>query len=431
MKHNWGNTDLYFSDIAEQKAFQQKALKDLLQYLNTNSPFYKNMFLKNGIDINTVSLDALPTTSKEDLQLHNWDFLCVPKSQIAEYTTTSGTLGSPVVIALSENDLQRLAYNEYCSFKMMGLTGQDCIQLMLTLDRQFMAGMAYYQGSRAIGASCVRTGPGHVSKQLESIQQLQVSTLVAVPSFLLKLKEIAQQSGVNLNQLPVKKVLAIGESLYDENWQKSILHQRLLKDWNIAIHSTYASTEMQTAFTACNEGSGLHSNPELIIVELLDEDGHAVKEGETGEITITTLGVEAMPLLRYRTGDLSKFNSQACSCGRQSLRIGAVLGRKKQMIKYKGTSVYPNAIFELLNKEEWIENYLVGIHQNSDMQDEIRIQLVSKNENPLTLLDELKDTFKMHLRVVPALELSNADVLLALQFPNGSRKQLRIIDYRP
>ena len=431
MKHNWGNQHLSFEPLIQQEAWQDQAFRDLLQYLEAHSPFYQKLFHSANIDISTVKLTDLPTTSKEELQLNNWDFLCVGKDQIAEYTATSGTLGTPVTIALTANDLERLAYNEYCSFVTMGLSEADTIQLLLTLDKQFMAGMAYYQGARKLGAAVVRTGPGAPEMQLEVIRNLNVSTLVAVPSFLLKLIEIAKAQGIDLATLPVKKVLAIGESLHDSEWQKSILHERIYQDWPLAIHSTYASTEMQTAFTACNVEAGLHTNPELIIVEFLDEAGNAVAEDEIGEVTITTLGVEGMPLLRYRTGDLCKHSRKSCACGRNAIRVGPVLGRKKQLIKYKGTSVYPSAIFELLNKETWIENYLIGIHQNSELQDEIRIQVVSKAGHSQEAQTALKATFRAQIRVVPEIEFINAAALLALQFPNGSRKQLRIIDYRP
>lgn len=431
MKHKWGGTQLSFAPLSQQRAFQEKAFRDLLQYLDNASPFYKKLFSDSKININTAALEHFPCTTKEDLQLHNWAFLCVPRSAVAEYTTTSGTLGGPVTIALTDNDLKRLAYNEYCSFNLMGLTEQDTVQLMLTLDKQFMAGMAYYQGARAIGAACVRTGPGLPAMQLKTMQALEVSTLIAVPSFLIRLIETAKQEGIDVNELPVKKVLAIGESLYDAVWDKSVLHQRILEHWQIAIHSTYASTEMQTAFTACNIGSGLHLNPELLIVEFLNDEGQAVEEGEIGEVTITTLGVEGMPLLRYRTGDLCHFTTTPCACGRHSLRIGGILGRKKQLIKFKGTSIYPNAIFELLNKENWIDNYLVEIYQDSELQDEVRIRLVCDDKTFPQKLYDLKSKFKAHLRVVPALELSNSEALLSLQFPNGSRKQLKLIDHRP
>lgn len=431
MKHNWGNHQHSFEPLAQQKARQDQAFRKLLQYLEAHSPFYKKLFRAANIDLDSVNLDQLPTTSKEDLQRNNWDFLCVSKDNIAEYTATSGTLGTPVTIALTANDLERLAYNEYCSFATMGLNEADTIQLLLTLDKQFMAGMAYYQGARKMGAAVVRTGPGAPEMQLEVIKNLNVSTLVAVPSFLLKLIETAKTQGLDIKTLPVKKVLAIGESIYDSEWQKSILHERICKDWPLEIHSTYASTEMQTAFTACNVEAGLHANPELIIVELLDEAGNAVEEEEIGEVTITTLGVEGMPLLRYRTGDLCKHTTKSCACGRHSIRIGPVLGRKKQLIKYKGTSVYPSAIFEILNKETWIDNYLIGIHQNSELQDEIRIQIVGKAGHAPEALATLKATFRAQIRVVPEIEFINANALLSLQFPNGSRKQLKIIDYRP
>lgn len=431
MKHNWGQQPLSFEPLIQQEAWQDQAFRDLLQYLKAHSPFYQKLFRSASIDITTVKLTDLPTTSKEDLQLNNWDFLCVGKDKIAEYTATSGTLGTPVTIALTARDLERLAYNEYCSFVTMGLSETDTIQLLLTLDKQFMAGMAYYQGARKLGAAVVRTGPGSPEMQLEVIRNLGVNTLVAVPSFLLKLIETAKAKGIDLASFPVKKVLAIGESMYDSEWQKSILHERICQDWPLALHSTYAATEMQTAFTACNAEAGLHTNPELIIVEFLDEAGNAVAEDEIGEVTITTLGVEGMPLLRYRTGDLCKHTTKSCACGRHAIRIGPVLGRKKQLIKYKGTSVYPSAIFELLNKETWIENYLIGIHQNSELQDEIRIQVVSKSVHPSEALAALKATFRAQIRVVPEIEFINAAALMALQFPNGSRKQLRIIDYRP
>ncbi len=431
MKRNWGNPQHSFAPLTQQKAAQEQAFRELLQYLETHSPFYQKLFKAAHIDIHRVALTDLPTTSKEDLQLNNWDFLCVGKNKIAEYTATSGTLGTPVTIALTGNDLERLAYNEYCSFLNMGLSGADTIQLLLTLDKQFMAGMAYYQGASKLGAAVVRTGPGAPEMQLEVIKNLGVTTLVAVPSFLLKLIETAKEKGIDLNSLPTKKVLAIGESIYDSEWHKSILQERICQDWPLAIYSTYAATEMQTAFTACDAAAGLHANPELIIAEFLDEAGNPVAEGEIGEVTVTTLGVEGMPLLRYRTGDLCQHTTKSCACGRHSIRIGPVLGRKKQLIKYKGTSVYPSAIFEVLNKETWIDNYLVGIHQNSELQDEIRIQVVSRNGYSQEVLSALKATFRAQLRVVPEIELINAASLSALQFPNGSRKQLKIIDYRP
>jgi len=196
---------------------QEQKLKELLVYLSQNSPFYKELFAKHSIniyDINTVAdLSSIPTTTKDDLQQRNNDFLCVPADKIIEYTSTSGTLGSPVTIALTENDLQRLAFNEYSSFKCADGSSNDTYQLMLTLDRQFMAGIAYYSGIRKLGAGIIRLGPGVPSLQWETIKRLKPTAIVAVPSFILKLIHYAKDTGININETSVKKAICIGENI--------------------------------------------------------------------------------------------------------------------------------------------------------------------------------------------------------------------------
>ena len=136
------------------KIMEEQKLQELLLYLNRHSPFYKELFEKHQVNIATIKshgdLVRLPATDKDDLQRRNEDFLCVPRDQIIEYASTSGTLGSPVIIALTENDLTRLANNEFNSFVCADGSPSDVYQLMLTLDRQFMAGIAYYSGLRKL-----------------------------------------------------------------------------------------------------------------------------------------------------------------------------------------------------------------------------------------------------------------------------------------
>src|ERR1700719_636438 len=184
-----------FLQQPEIRDIQEKKLYDLLVYLKANSPYYQKIFKQLHINPEQIrqleDLVLLPTTSKEDLQSDNDEFLCVPKSSVIEYTSTSGTLGDPVTIALTEKDLQRLAYNEFKSFSCAGGSPEDLYQLMLTLDRQFMAGMAYYAGIRKLGAGIIRVGPGVPSLQWETIYRLKPTVLVAVPSFILKLIQYA------------------------------------------------------------------------------------------------------------------------------------------------------------------------------------------------------------------------------------------------
>lgn len=408
-------------------------LSVLLTYLQQHSPFYQRMFAAHAIKPGAVrsfgQLALLPTTSKEDLQRYNMDFLCVPHSAVREYMATSGTLGSPVTIALTENDLQRLAYNEYLSFGCLETGPGDTFQLMLTLDRQFMAGLAYYEGLRKTGAAVIRTGPGLPGLQWETIQRLGTTGLVGVPSFLLKMIAQAQQQQIDCNSSTVKKILAIGESLRDENLAPNALAKKIQQAWNVQLYSTYASTEMQTAFTECCAGKGGHHHPELIIVELLDDEGMPVPEGEPGEVTITTLGVEAMPLLRYRTGDVCRAAYEPCSCGRNTLRLGPVLGRKQQMIKYKGTSLYPPALFDLLNQLNIIDEYVVEVSTDEALQDDVLIYILSPML-PEACNRVLEPHFKHKLRVVPRIRYISESEMLRLQFPEGSRKIVRFRDLR-
>jgi phenylacetate-CoA ligase len=415
------------------KKLQEEKLSETLAYLQQYSPFYRQLFTVNKINIDTIknmaALQQVPVTTKEDLQQRNDDFLCVPKNKIIEYTSTSGTLGSPVTIALTENDLQRLAFNEYSSFLCADGKPEDIYQLMLTLDRQFMAGMAYYAGIRKMGAGIIRVGPGVPSLQWQTIQRIQPTAIVAVPSFILKLIQYAGEHNIDINNSPVKKAICIGENIRNTDFSFNILGKKITEAWNIQLYSTYASTEMQTAFTECGAGKGGHHNPDLLIVELLNEKNEAVAPGEAGEVTITTLGVEAMPLLRYKTGDICMYADETCSCGRNTLRLSPVLGRKKQMIKYKGTTLYPPALFDLLNEMEEVLDYVAEVYSNDIGMDEVLLHIVPADNNEETDR-RIRAYLQAKLRVSPHVKYITAAQVQQLQLPEGGRKPLKFIDKR-
>lgn len=414
-------------------AIQQQKLQELLVYLSKNSPFYKELFAKHTIDITKIKsvagLSKIPTTTKDDLQRRNNDFLCVPVDKVIEYTSTSGTLGNPVTIALTENDLQRLAYNEFNSFSCADGSKDDTYQLMLTLDRQFMAGIAYYMGIRKLGAGIIRLGPGVPSLQWETIKRLKPTAIVAVPSFILKLIQYAKNSGIDINETSVKKAICIGENIRNTDFSLNILGRKITEAWDIKLYSTYASTEMQTAFTECGEGKGGHYQPDLVIVELLDENNQQVLPGTPGEVTITTLGVEGMPLLRYKTGDMCMYFDEPCACGRTSLRLSSVMGRKKQMIKFKGTTLYPPALFDLLNEREEILDFVIEVSSNEIGLDQVLIYIV-----PSDMSEEVDHRIRAYLqarlRVSPHVKYVTAEVIQKMQFSEASRKAIKFVDKR-
>ena len=415
----------------EMQINQEKGLKELLSYLKANSPFYRELFHSNEIDINSINtlsdLNRIPLTTKDDLQLRNWDFLCVKRNLIAEYCTTSGTLGNPVTIALTEKDLERLAFNELQSFYTAGATSDDIFQFMLTLDRQFMAGIAYYLGVRKLGAGLVRVGPGNASMQIDAIKRFNPTIIIAVPSFLISVIKTAKEKNFDLNKSSVRKVICIGENIRNIDFSLNTLGQRIKQDWNIELYSTYASTEKQTAFTECEHGKGGHHLPELIIYEVLDENNNMVEPGMPGELVITTLGVEGMPLLRYKTGDICTYHDEPCLCGRISSRLSPIIGRKQHMIKYNGTTLYPPNIFNVLNIQEEIEDYVILVSKSELGTDNLEL-VIAGNHN--LIKENLSKLLQSALRISPSIRFANLTEVHQLQMKEGSRKPSKLIDSR-
>lgn len=419
---------------ADIVALQEKKLQEVLAYVNEHSAFYKRLFKEHNINVSAIKtlsdLTKLPTTCKDDLQRDNDAFRCVPKSAIVDYASTSGTLGTPVTFGLTDNDLNRLAYNEAISLACAGIKKGDVVQLMTTIDRRFMAGLAYFLGVRQLGASIVRVGAGIPELQWDSIRLYEPTYLIAVPSFLLKMIAYAEKNRIDYEASSVKGVVCIGESLRNQDFSNTLLAEKIAEKWKgIKLYSTYASTEMSTTFTECEYQQGGHHHPELIITEVLDDVGNRVGENESGELTITTLGVEAMPLVRFRTGDIVTMHTGTCACGRNTARVSPVLGRKQQMIKYKGTTLYPPVLMDLLTNFEEIENYIIEISTNSILTDEILIKIGTRTPTE-ALKERISNHFRAKIRVVPKIEYCDIAELERELYPLGSRKPMKFVDKR-
>ena len=257
------------------KAFQEQEMRKMLKYLQQNSRFYQRMFAENHIDINTIQtledLQTIPITTKEDLQKYNDDFICVSKDKIVDYVTTSGTLSDPTTFTCTAKDLDRLAYNEAISFTCAGGHAGEIYQLMTTIDKRFMAGLAYFLGIQKMGAGIIRVGNGIPELQWDTIQRIKPNAIICVPSFILKIINYAKEHHIDYQNSSVKKAICIGENLRDENFELNLLGKKIKENWDIDLYSTYASTEMGASFCECQAGKGGHHHPELLICELLDE----------------------------------------------------------------------------------------------------------------------------------------------------------------
>ncbi len=419
-----------FSTHEEIVAAQEAKLLETLHYVAQNSTYYKKIFAKQKIEVDKLSISDLhkiPFTTKDHLANFNDEFLCVPKNKVADFVTTSGTVNDPVTFYLTAKDLERLAYNEEISLRCAGGNENDIYQLTTTIDKQFMAGLAYYLGVRNLHAGIIRVGPGTPHLQWESIQRFSPTVIISIPSFIPKLIQYAVDHSIDYKNTSIKSIVCIGEPVRNPDFSLNELGKRICSQWNVKLFSTYASTEMGAAFTECEQGRGGHHHPELLILEVVDENGYAVADGQLGEVVVTTLGVEGMPLLRYKTGDLCNVHYSKCNCGRTTTRLGPVVGRKQQMIKYKGTTIFPPAIFDVLDKLPAIEMYQIEISKDEFGNDDVTV-LLPKEIQSADFEHELHSLFKSKLRVTPVFKFIDASEL-SIKIQNPSKRKPEKIIY--
>jgi phenylacetate-CoA ligase len=417
----------FFSDEQIQK-IQLDNFNSLLDFCKRRSPYYKD-HLRGVAPLNDLDESrSLPFTEKDTFSQNQDTFLCVPEEKVIDICTTSGSTGVPLIVKLTQHDLERLAYNEFLSFTNAGITAQDRVLLAVTLDKCFMAGLAYFSGLQRIGATVVRVGPTSPEMLLSLARKVGATAIVGVPSYLLRVSDYAKAIHAPLKDFGIEKLLLIGEPIRRQNFSLNPLGTRLKAAWECSLYSTYGLTEAQTSFCECKEGQGGHLHPELLHVEIIDDEGRPVMPGEIGEVVITTFGVEGMPLIRYKTGDVSFLENKACGCGLKTPRLGPILGRKKHKLKIKGTTLYPQAIINIMDEMTEVEEYVVIITSKHDMSDHIEINLCFRSSHDLTAM--VKERLRGQLKISPELTLSNLTEIMKIKSSVSERKKTKIVDRR-
>ncbi|MEW6605987.1 MAG: AMP-binding protein [bacterium] len=415
------------------KNVQEELLQETINYTYKYSPYYERLFNSYNILPSKIKrledLVQIPPTTKYDLQKNNEDFLCVDKEKVVEIVCSSGTTGEPIFIALTKNDIYRLARNEELSFLCTNTTSEDLFQLMVTSDNMFIAGMAYYLGITKIGAGVIRMGPGNTKRQIRILEALKPTGIVSVPSYLIKMHEEIINLSIDISKLSLNKAVLIGESILNESLKLNPLGQKIRNLWNIELFSTYGTTEIATSFCECIVHQGLHSHPELLYFEILDENNNVLNDGEMGELTVTTFQTEGMPLIRYKTGDITFKISSPCKCGRTTEKIGPILSRKHHLIKFKGTTVYQTQIEMALLKFDEIKNYVIEVSTKDNLSDWIVVKVGVSNFSPL-LEERIKDEIKAYARVTPEIQMFTPSEVEKFLFTEGSRKPKKFVDLR-
>ena len=432
--YKFRNMDIQHLSKDQISKMQNKLLQSHLQYIAHNSPFYKKHFQKNKIDISKINnsgdLKNIPPTSKEDIIQFNNDFLAAPDNEVVDVCLTSATSGEkPAMLLQTHSDLIRLAYNEEIAFAMTGLCEKDTLMVCAALDRAFMAGLAYFMGGTKLDARVVRSGSGSAAQHWEMLKVANATALVGVPSLMRKIAEYGIESGEDPRKTLVKKLIAIGEPTRDKSLNLLPLTKSLEEMWDAEIYSTYASTELATTYCECQKRQGGHVRPEMIITEILDDKDCPVPVGEQGEVVVTPLGVTGMPLLRFKTGDIAFIIDEPCTCGRTTQRIAPVLGRKKQMLKYKGTTLFPNSILAALEGVSFFEEGYVEVRSNPDGTDNVFLHLCLKDNT----IDKgnIEECLRAKIRVVPEVIIESKDKIMNVVYqPEKKRKRVTFIDSR-
>lgn len=412
---------------------QSELLRKTVLRVSEHSPYYRNLYDKIGLlpsDIRGMEdLGKLPFTTRQDVERDNWAVLSIARGDAAEIVSTTGTTGNPIYVAMTSQDLERLAYNEEKSFTRAGARRGDLFFIDVTCDNLFIAGIAYYSGLIRLGASVVRVGPQNMARHFDLFRKLNPRGIVAVPSFVAQMARRAAECGLETRKLGIQNIVLIGDSVRNQDFSLNPLGELISNAFGNIFFATYGITEGQVSFCECPERQGLHSHPDLVIAEIVDEDGRAVHDGEPGELVLTTLQIEGMPLVRYKTGDITFKLSEPCGCGRRSVRIGPVLGRRHQRLKFKGVTLYPKTIENAILDIDDVINYQIVASTGNDHTDHVCIMIGSERNDGM-FRAELKDKLRAKARVSPEIEVMKPEAVTQRLFDGGSRKAATFLDLR-
>jgi phenylacetate-CoA ligase len=398
-----------------------------------NSPFYGKIFKEKGITPESIkSLDDLkrfPFTTKEDLR-NNYPFglASVPKEKIVRLHSSSGTTGNPTVIVHTQEDLNQWANQVARCMYMVGLRDTDVFQNTSGYG-MFTGGLGFQYGAERLGAMTIPAAAGNSKRQVKFIMDFGTTVLHAIPSYATRLAEVFFEMGIDPKKDTKLTTLCIGAEPHSEEQRKRI--EQLL---GVKAYNCFGMSEMNGPGVAfeCKEQNGLHIWEDYVIAEILDpETLEPVAEGEVGELVLTTINREAMPLFRYRTRDLTRFLLGECPCGRTHRRISRFQGRSDDMMIVKGVNIFPVQIEKILmGFKELGMNYLITIEtvgNNDEMMVEVELGEVRIDDFPKlqALTKEITRQLKDEILLTPRVKLVENGTL-----PQSEGKAVRVKDLR-
>lgn len=399
-----------------------------------HSPFYGALFQKHGITPESIkTLDdirRIPFTTKQDLRNAYPDkMLALPVEQMVRMHVSSGTTGTPVAIYHTKEDLDWWASLMARCMYMAGLRPSDVFQNMSGYGL-FTGGLGIHYGAERLGCLTIPAGAGNTQRQIKLLLDFKVTGIHIIPSYALHVANVLRDMGIDPRTLPVRIAL-VGAEPYTEETRR-----RLEDAFDMKVFNSYGMSEMNGPGVAleCQEQHGLHLWEDAYLAEIVNpETGEPVPDGELGELVMTTLGRRGMPLLRYRSRDITRFLPGQCPCGREHRRIDRLQGRCDDMLIIKGVNIYPMQIEHvLMAMPEVGENYLIVV-DNDGVMDRIKVQVEMREEyftEDMRALSAVQHRIVAKLRdeilVTPRVELVESNSL-----PKSEGKAKRVQDNRP
>ena len=415
------------------RAIQLERLQKTVRHC-MNSPFYQKKFQELSVspeDIKTLDdISKLPFTSKEDLR-ENYPFglACAPLKDCVRLHSSSGTTGNPTVVLHTQKDLDEWANAVARCLWMVGSRPEDVFQNSAGYG-MFTAGLGFQYGAEKVGMLTVPAAAGNTIRQIKFIKDFGTSVLHAIPSYASRIYEVMKDEGVDPRKDTKLRVLCIGAEPHSEEQR-----QRIEQNLGVKAYNSYGISEMMGPGVAfeCQEQNGLHIWEDYFIVEIIDPVTlKPVPDGELGELVITTINREAMPLLRYRTRDLTRILPGECPCGRHHKRLARLQGRSDDMMILKGVNIFPIQIEKiLLGFKELSTDYLITLEtvdSNDIMTIEVELnQLFTDDYNRLKSLErEITRQLKDEILITPRVKLVPKGSLQV----SDEKKAVRVKDLR-
>jgi len=389
-------------DFEELNKLRDERLVDTVQRVYENVPYFKQKMKAKGVtpaDIKgTKDLYKLPFTVKADLR-DNYPFgtFAVPMDDVVRVHASSGTTGKQTVVGYTQNDINTWSECVARSLVNVGVTKKDIVHVAYGYGL-FTGGLGLHYGAELLGATVVPVSGGNTMRQLQLLKDFGATVLCCTPSYALYIADEMEANGITKDDIKLR-IGIFGAEPWSEEMRKEIEERLGLKAYDI-----YGLSEIMGPGVSmdCTQQNGLHAHADHFIMEIINpETGEVLPEGETGELVFTCITKEALPLIRYRTRDLTRINSEKCACGRTSPRMQKVTGRSDDMLIIRGVNVFPSQIESVLLKVEKVEpHYMIYV----DRVDNLDICEVQIEMTPGMFSDEVKQIEELEKKLKHEIE---------------------------